>query len=70
MIIALREVPNDERHLLFCSRLLPRRQSRRHRHRRRPMQAARPVIVTETAEQATQLIPLAAGFDAAGLGVA
>jgi hypothetical protein len=70
MIIPLREVPSDERHLLFCSRLLPRRRSRRQNRRVRDAEAVadRPSSDTHAAEQLTP-IRLAAGFDVAGANV-
>ncbi len=59
MLISLRDVPRDERHLLFCSRLLPRQRRRRH-----PRRNAQPP--TKDQAPATVCIPLAAGLDAAG----
>jgi len=34
MLISIHDVPRDERHLLFCSRLNHNRRPRRHRRRR------------------------------------
>lgn len=56
MLIALREVPVEERHLLFCSQL-GRRRRRGRRGARKPNATTLPSSLT---------IPLAAGCDAAG----
>ncbi len=70
MIIPLREVPRYERHLLFCSKLMPRRRSRRRRRASCPPmptgQYAQPKL--QVTEDATP-IPLAAGFNVAGTSV-
>ena len=80
MLICLRDVPQSERHLLFCTdpRLegLPRR--RRHRARRRSRVNHRANAPTSTPisssaiahkdpAHARILVPLAADFDAAGM---
>ena len=39
MIIALKDVPGYERHLLFCTNLLNRRRPRRRRRRPTPLKA-------------------------------
>ena len=70
MLIALRDVPNYERHLLFCSRLSPRRRSR-NGDRRRPKSMISERSTKSNAQTVDDLsvIPLAAGFDAAGTTV-
>ena len=70
MIIPLSEVPRYERHLLFCSKLTPRR--RRRQRRRAPSEPTStdqcPQVDSRATEDATP-IRLAAGFDAAGTSV-
>ena len=65
MILTLDEVPHNERHLLYCTELMPRRQSRRQRRGQRtppPMKHT-----TSTDSIIPSLVPLAAGLDAAGI---
>jgi hypothetical protein len=70
MIVRLSDVPASERHLLFCSKLMPRRRSRRRRHGRRSAPPKKPLSMTDThTGEASSLIPIAAGFDAAGTSV-
>ncbi len=70
MIVRLSDVPANERHLLFCSKLMPRRRWRRRRHGRRSAPRSKPLSMTDTrAGETSSLIPIAAGFDAAGTTV-
>ena len=70
MIVKLSDVPASERHLLFCSKLMPRRRSRRRRNGRRSAPPSKPLSATGThADEASNLIPIAAGFDTAGTSV-
>lgn len=67
MIVRLSDVPRYERHLLFCSRLMPRQRSPRRRHRRDSSPSGKPNSpAVACADTAPDLIPLAAGSDAAG----
>ena len=70
MLISIHDVPRYERHLLFCSKLDPRKPRRRRRRAR--MEPAPDDQPGECAPDAPHLALFAAGFDAAGmtLGVA
>ncbi len=70
MIVKLSEVPRRERYLLYCSKLMPRQRSPRRRRRRDSSAPNEPHSVTLTClDTPSNLIPLAAGFDAAGTAV-
>jgi len=71
MLISIHDVPRYERHLLFCSKLDPRKPRRRRRHARiEPALDDRPFSMTDAqADEVLNLIPIAAGFDAVGTGV-
>jgi hypothetical protein len=70
MIVALQEVPRRERHLLYCSRLLPRRPARRRRRTRSAAPPSNQFPTTDTHPADEQsMIPTAASVDTPGMAV-
>ncbi|RMF80071.1 MAG: hypothetical protein D6744_08540 [Planctomycetota bacterium] len=75
VLICLRDVPQSERHLLFCTdpRLdgRPRRRRQRAGRGSRVKHGAHAPVITPKCDLAFEhriVVPLAAGFDAAGTG--
>ena len=66
MLIALKDVPHEERHLLFCSKLAPGRRRRRRRRRGNRRTSAQPEATSASAIVEFSDIPIAAGLGAAG----
>lgn len=70
MIVRLSDVPHYERHLLHCTKLMPRLRSPKRRHRRDSASPSKPHSPTVTCtDTPPNLIPPVSGFDAAASSV-